>query len=146
VPTSAGPFALPTADPSELAPELTPDSIDLPTDPTDSPTEWTTPLPLLRLRPLLEVLRLAGFELEPDDVDLERLAAERLADDRFDAEGFDDERFDDARLRVADARPLVDRLLVVARGVLPFELPVDLVRLALAPFRAGDRRRCVVLV
>jgi hypothetical protein len=125
-------LAFPTAEPIELTPELTPeptelapDSIELPTDSTESLTDCLTPLALflLGLRP--ELLRLVDLALERDDV-LERLEAGRFAVERLPV----------AREPVVDARPFVERLRV-ALGALPFVLPLDLVRLARVPFRAG---------
>jgi hypothetical protein len=124
VPTSAGPLAFPTAEPTELAP----DSIDLPTDPTESLTDCTTPLEefLLRLEVFLP----------------EALVPAALALDR-DREGA---AVDAERERVVDARRVVDRLARVALGARPFELPVDLFRLAVALFRADDFRLLFVVV
>jgi hypothetical protein len=143
VPMSAGPLAFPTAEPTELAPELTPDpteltpdSIDLPTVPSESPTDCATPLELLLLRLRADVLRVVGFERDRDADAFERPEAERLAVDRFAAE----------RVRVVDGLPLDERLVRVALGARPFELPVDFVRLVVVPLRADDLRLCGVLV
>jgi hypothetical protein len=144
-------LALPTADPSELTPELTfdpselaPDSIVLPTDSTESVTDCTTPLDVfLRLR-LADVLR-ADDALRPVDLALVDLADERERDVP--------ERLAAGRERVVDARPLaarpfadlralLDCLVRVALGALPFELRVGLVRFALP----DDFRPCDVLV
>jgi hypothetical protein len=60
VPTSAGTFAFPAAEPIELTPALTPEPIDSLTVPTESPTEPMTPVLLRSCLAVLGLFRLLG--------------------------------------------------------------------------------------
>lgn len=120
VPRSAGPFAFSTTEPTEL----TPDSTVLPTDSTEWPTVWTTPL--LRALGLRRFAELLLVELRP----LVELRLELLEPPAL--------RRELPELRLE----LPEFLRDVRAGVVPFERAVvDCGRLAplVLPLRADDR-------